>query len=288
MPTQRQLESFFAIAKAGSFYQAANAMFLSASALIQQINLLEKELGFKLFIRSRAGVVLTPAGEYYLHEAKRLYYEFESIAEAGRRIACNTRTTIRLGYSAQSNVSVALKLSSTIRKHNLPLSVLPEQSPLSHAAELIRSNRLDCFLHPVGTMLRNSGLEYVVVHSFPLNIGFPPTLDDLTASERILPEVLARHQIVLPEPDLFDSADQLRAMLMKINPQLDCITVSDHIETEMVCLEQHACRLSLEPMQGSLLIYKPLECAFSHELALAYDRFHREKAQMLLAVFHSL
>lgn len=42
----RHLDSFIIIAESGSFSSAAEKLFVSRTALIQQINLLEKDLAF--------------------------------------------------------------------------------------------------------------------------------------------------------------------------------------------------------------------------------------------------
>ncbi len=67
----RHLDSFIIIAESGSFSSAAEKLFVSRTALIQQINLLEKDLGFQLFDRHNKGVSLTPAGKYFYQEAKK-------------------------------------------------------------------------------------------------------------------------------------------------------------------------------------------------------------------------
>ena len=67
----KHLDSFIVIAESGSFSSAADKLFISRTALIQQINLLEKELGFQLFNRHNKGVCLTPSGEYFYQEAKK-------------------------------------------------------------------------------------------------------------------------------------------------------------------------------------------------------------------------
>ncbi len=66
----RQLECFCHIAQNRSFSQAANALFVSQSAVTQQINALEKELNFRLFDRSTKSVQLTPAGEVFYTYAR--------------------------------------------------------------------------------------------------------------------------------------------------------------------------------------------------------------------------
>lgn len=67
-PTANQLRMFLTLAEELHFGQAARRMFLSQSALSQQIKELEKRLGLKLVERSRHSVQLTPAGQA-LHPA---------------------------------------------------------------------------------------------------------------------------------------------------------------------------------------------------------------------------
>lgn len=61
----RQLECFCRIAENRNFSQTANALYVSQSAVTQQINALEKELNFKLFERNTKSVRLTAAGEIF-------------------------------------------------------------------------------------------------------------------------------------------------------------------------------------------------------------------------------
>ena len=66
------LDTFVRAAELGSFSKVAEESYISPSAVIQQINHLEAELNVRLFVRSKKGVTLTPAGEYFLLESKAL------------------------------------------------------------------------------------------------------------------------------------------------------------------------------------------------------------------------
>ena len=66
------LDTFVRAAELGSFSKVAEESYISPSAVIQQINHLEAELNVRLFARSKKGVTLTPAGEYFLLESKAL------------------------------------------------------------------------------------------------------------------------------------------------------------------------------------------------------------------------
>ena len=57
-----QLRTFLCVAESGSFSKAAEQLYLSSTAVIKQINALERALGLTLLQRSHHGVSLTPAG----------------------------------------------------------------------------------------------------------------------------------------------------------------------------------------------------------------------------------
>ena len=94
-----QLDAFVKTAELGSFGKAAEAMYISAPALIQQINLLEKRCGFPLFLRSNHGVKLTPAGRSLLEDAKTIIRLSHDAMEKAARLAEVSRNTVRVATS---------------------------------------------------------------------------------------------------------------------------------------------------------------------------------------------
>jgi DNA-binding transcriptional LysR family regulator len=92
-----QLDTFMAVANAGSFSKAAAELYITPSAVIQQINTLESNIQVTLFVRSRRGLTLTPAGQY-------LYSQVPGMKEANRllqqellRIQAQGQNQIRVG-----------------------------------------------------------------------------------------------------------------------------------------------------------------------------------------------
>ena len=65
-----QLETFIRVADAGSFNKAAEESYITPTAVIKQINLLEEKLGGRLFDRTRRGLTLTKAGRSLYQDAK--------------------------------------------------------------------------------------------------------------------------------------------------------------------------------------------------------------------------
>ena len=78
-----QLETFIAVADCGSFSKAAEALFITPTAVIKQINLLESNLSLQLFVRSFRGLTLTKAGHSLYNDAKYLIqYAKDSVVPA--------------------------------------------------------------------------------------------------------------------------------------------------------------------------------------------------------------
>jgi len=71
----RQLEYFAAVARHGHFTRAAEELYVTQSALSQQVRRLEAELGLQLLVRGSRGVELTPAGADLLDRAEAIVAE---------------------------------------------------------------------------------------------------------------------------------------------------------------------------------------------------------------------
>lgn len=94
-----QLTAFVCVADSGSFNKAAEKLFISSTAVMKQINALEKHLDLKLLERTSRGVSLTPAGNVIYKHAKRLFdYSEAAICEA-RQAADAADTTFCVGTS---------------------------------------------------------------------------------------------------------------------------------------------------------------------------------------------
>ena len=99
----RHLDTFLKVAELGSFSAAAEALFITPSAVIQQINALEQELGATLFLRSRKGVALTEAGKYltseaidYIRKGNEIQRRLSALAAGGSTICVGTSVNFKV------------------------------------------------------------------------------------------------------------------------------------------------------------------------------------------------
>ena len=91
-----QARTFLAIAAHGSFLEAAKRIHVTQSTVSARIQNLESELGAQLFVRNRAGAVLTVAGRRFLQHAKTIVLTVEQ-ARHDVGLPSRYRATIRVG-----------------------------------------------------------------------------------------------------------------------------------------------------------------------------------------------
>ena len=136
MHTQ-QLESFIQVAQHGSFSQAANALYITPSAVIQQINNLEKSLQVRLFDRTKKGVTLTPAGEFLLKESQELIEKTRKIAEGLKRFRSEEMRSITVGTSLLQKCRAFTPIWKAFKEINPSCNVTMAPLTLQQDADLV-------------------------------------------------------------------------------------------------------------------------------------------------------
>lgn len=92
-----QLEYFTAVAETLSFTRASELCHVAQPAISQQIQSLEKELGFSLFARSTKGVELTPAGRQYHQDISSVLAALRRADQHAAAIAHGQAGTLDIG-----------------------------------------------------------------------------------------------------------------------------------------------------------------------------------------------
>ena len=94
----KQLRYFQSVVRLNSFSEAAEENYISQSAISQQIQALERELGFRLLERKNRSFSLTPAGEYFYQKSLLLTADFEQMCAEAAKIAMGEEARLRIGY----------------------------------------------------------------------------------------------------------------------------------------------------------------------------------------------
>ncbi|MEX0165581.1 LysR family transcriptional regulator [Pseudomonas brassicacearum] len=92
----RQLRAFILIAETSSFTRTAEQLHLSQPALSYSIRKLEESMGLQLLARNTRSVELTPAGEHFLPQARRMLRDMNDAVRDARDTLSLSRGTLRL------------------------------------------------------------------------------------------------------------------------------------------------------------------------------------------------
>lgn len=93
------LDTFIAVADCGSFTKAAERLYISSTAIMKQMNALERHLNLPLLVRTPTGIYLTEEGKIIYQDAKfMINYSQKSIASA-KAVHLSADTTFCVGTS---------------------------------------------------------------------------------------------------------------------------------------------------------------------------------------------
>lgn len=150
----RHLLAFSALARLGSFTEAARDLFLTQSAISHAIKALEEQAGCRLFERAGRRVTLTQAGEQFLQHVDRILAEMKAARTGLEELSRWGHGRLRLGASTTACQYI---LPTVLRefKQSFPKCVI-SIDPGDHAqqTDLLLNNRIDLAL-----MLEPSGLK---------------------------------------------------------------------------------------------------------------------------------
>ncbi len=94
----KQMRYFQAVVRLGSFSAAADECFISQSAISQQIQTLERDLGVLLIKRNNRKLSLTPAGEYFYKKSLLITSDLDKLCRETVRISNDGGNTLKVCY----------------------------------------------------------------------------------------------------------------------------------------------------------------------------------------------
>ena len=134
-----QLVTFIHVADAGSFNKAAEQSYITPTAVIKQINLLEDNLGVKLFERTHRGLALTKAGISLYQDAKYIIgYCNDSVIRARNAMQENTNV-LRIGTSPMTPAQILVELWPKIHElcPEIKFQLVPFDNTPENAREIL-------------------------------------------------------------------------------------------------------------------------------------------------------
>lgn len=240
------LDTFKAAADCGSFTKAAEKLFISHTAVIKQINALEKTIGTALFERDRRGVTLTAAGKCLYKELPKFLRSSESLVRKVREAGESAPKIIRVGTSAMypCHAFMALWELMSQRCPQFQLKIMPIENDERRTEFL--DTAYDFLVSPYDqgfaqahTFLQVGTYHFCVAmpRSHPLAKKTQASLQDLEGGP-----------LLVMRPGNSEINDQIRRDIQEKHSSIAIIDIAPHysLQTFNQCMESGIPLLSLE------------------------------------------
>lgn len=226
---ERQLESFILSADEKSFSKAATKSYISTPALVQQINLLEKSIGFKLFNRGHQGISLTPSGENFYQSAKEILSIYNQACKKGQELE-NHQQIIKVAYPFEKFPLFLLKAFESFYQDYPYVSL--EFVPLSFNQHIqaLKNKEVDLSIigRPLEDLIQDLTFTplYKDTYSFCMSSNHP-----LAAKRKLSKEDLKQYPILIGQysylKDSFENNLPQDCQIIHLNQEYDLNTCSN-------------------------------------------------------------
>lgn len=271
-----QLDAFIKAADSGSFAKAAEALYISPPALIQQINLLEERCGFKLFDRSNRGVSLTTAGRSLYCDALSLVHLSEEALNKARALARSSETTLRIATSLLYKCRLLPEIWARINEKcpELKIEILP-MTEYGRREDTFSElgNRYDMFEGIYGSIGWKGLCSFLELGLTPICCAVPKNhrlagMKDLTMQD------LSGEHIVMPIERVSEEMDAFRSDIRINHPNVQIVDSNYYgVDTFTLC-EVNQYILITHPIYADIhtnLVTIPLENDFNLPYGLIYS-----------------
>jgi len=139
----KQVEYIIKIAEENNITHAAEKLFITQSALNQQLLKLERELGTPLFHRSRTNWRLTAAGEVYVRNGKELMRIKKNTYNQIRDIAEAQKGTLAIGLTTGRGITMFGAVYPAFHQRYPNITVEPVEKRVRELQAMIADDQLD-------------------------------------------------------------------------------------------------------------------------------------------------
>ena len=287
-----QLDTFIRTADLGSFGKAGEALYISSTAVIQQINLLENLCGFRLFVRSNHGVKLTPAGRSLYEDAKTLIRFSEDALQKAKLLAESSESTLRIGTSLLYKCRMLPDLWPKVNEiqPDLRIEIRPMKEYENHTTVFSRLGLDFDLFEGIYASAWEGSCRFLELERTPICCGVSRNHRLAKASELSMRD-LSGEVLVMPIKGVSKELDAFREKVLTDYPSAKIIDSSYYgVDTFAMC-EMNSYILITQPVYEDIhpnLITIPLETDISMPYGLVYSNEPTAAAQKFINAVQKL
>ena len=275
-----QLDTFIRAADAGSFSKAAEDLFISSTAVMKQINLLENALEVQLFHRTPRGLTLTDAGKSYYQDARFMIQYAKDARTRAKNAMQSNEQVIRIGTSFMTPSQFLLELWPQIHevRPELKFEMVNFDNTPENAREILGNlgRNIDLVAGIFDeTMLRLRSCTALELMRVPICCAV--SIYHPLAQKRILSfEDLRGQRLMLMKRNWSKYVDALRDDLEANHPAVEIMDFAFYnLEVFNQCEHENALLMAVPQWEGVHPLLKILPVEWEH--TIPFGLFHSPK-----------
>lgn len=290
-----QLDTFLCVVEAGSFSKAAEQLYISAPAVIKQINSLEASLGVKLFDRTHRGLVVTEAGQSIYNDAKYIIGYCKDSVQRAKEAMQVSDDVIRVGISPMTPPQVFVDLWPQIQNiyPEMKFQLVPFENTLENAREILGNlgQNIDVVAGIFDdAMLKLRGCNGIEISEQPFCAAVS-IHHRLARKSKITLQDLEGENLMLMHRNWSYRVDAMRDEIEENYPEIGIVDF-DFYDVEIFnrCENSNDVLLAIKSWESVHPLIKiiPVEWEYSMPFGLLYSKEPSEKVKKLLKAIESV
>lgn len=168
-----KLNVFVTAAQYSSFTEASKHLHIAQPSVSHDIAELEKELGAKLFMRTKSGIALTPSGEVFLAEANKMLMIAMGARQKIEKLSSAESGELRFGFVAEQMIE---PISGFLRQYHADhsnIGLIFNSYTSIAVARRIQSNEVDLGFGRRESLVRHEDTDWMHLYVDPFYLAVP-------------------------------------------------------------------------------------------------------------------
>ncbi len=272
-----QMNTFIQVADSGSFSKAAEKLFISPTAVIKQMNLLESIVGVPLLYRTNHGIQLSDAGKSFYKDTKEILYSTEAAILRARKTVQDNKHVIRVGSSLLNPCKVLLDIWNELREQypQFIIKIVPfdDKSVVSDETYLNLGKRFDILVAP--KVIWNWKGPFQALKLGEYRFSFAVSIRHHLAQKEVLSlSDLHGEQLIIVKRGASGLIDSIRDFIMEQHPEIHIVDAGQHYSIDVFnrCEQGNEVLLTLDAwdLVHPSLITIPSDMNFASPYGLLY------------------
>ena len=256
-----------------SFAKAAEKLFVSRSALVQQVKAVEEELGFTIFLRDAKGIRLTEPGKLFLGRGEKVLSEYEGLLQKCRLLEEKDREKIIIGVMPNLK-SIALSALCQQYRSEYPDSTIEfrEYPPEKYFSAFSAGSFDICCEYACCYHCSDKDTKFLPLKPTKYCIAIP-LKHPLARHKKISFKDLRGQKLLMYRRGITKCDDLLRDYILQNEPEIQIIDIEKYDSSLIIkCELERAVLLNYEgyAMSFPYFVSVPTNWKFKIELGIGY------------------